>query len=363
MQEMKLNHAFAKEIVDCWCKEISTVDLSPSKVKQLEVSLFSAVANGTKEIIIGILEAYPDLIHASNASDRSLIMTAIEFRQEKIFSLLRRRKYAKFDVIFRTDNGGNNMLHLAGQLPPTQQLAKISGAALQMQRELQWFKEVESVMPTKSAKKPNSNGDKPRQLFTKAHKQLRDDGEQWMKQTANSSTVVSALIITIMFTAAFTVPGGNVQDTGLPILRRSKTFLIFIISDAISLFSSSTSVLMFLGILTSRYAEDDFLISLPTKLIIGLSSLFLSIVAMMIAFCATLIIMLHGRLSVIIPVVLLAAVPICLFARLQFPLLVEIFMSTYFGIFRRNKIQEAFVLLCNRLVNSWKQLLRISFRR
>ncbi|KAJ4827690.1 hypothetical protein Tsubulata_035284 [Turnera subulata] len=337
IQEMKSNHACAMEILECLCKEISTTDLSESQVKEVEKLLFSAAENGTKEILTGILDAYPDLIHASDPEDRKLIMTAIVSRQEKIFSLLLGKKYAKLAFQFGTDKDRNNMLHLAGLPPPPQQLAKISGAALQMQRELQWYKEVESVMTTNYAYNVNSNGDTPRQLFTKNHKELKNEGEQWMKDTATSSTVVGALIITIMFTAAFTVPGGNIQETGLPLFRRSKTFLIFIISDAISLFSSSTSVLMFLGILTSRYAEDDFLKSLPTKLIIGLSTLFLSIVTMMIAFCATLIIMLHGRLSVIIPVVLLASVPICLFARLQFPLLVEIFMSTYFGIFRMNK--------------------------
>ncbi|KAJ4824512.1 hypothetical protein Tsubulata_039579, partial [Turnera subulata] len=343
MQEMKLNHAYAMDIVAILCKEISTGDYFYERVEEVEKLLFSAVENGTKEIVVAILDVCPSLINARDSQDRSLIMTATASRQEKIFRFLVRREHAKIEISVDSDNDGNTMLHLAGLLPPAAQLAKISGAALQMQRELQWFKEVERVTPIKYVGYPNSNGDTARQLFTKSHKQLKDEGEQWMKQTASSSTVVGALIITIMFTAAFTVPGGNVQETGLPIFRRSKTFLIFIISDAISLFSSSTSVLMFLGILTSRYAEDDFLQSLPEKLILGLSSLFLSIVAMMIAFSATLIIMLHGRLSVIIPVVLLAGVPIYLFARLQFPLLVEIFMSTYFGFFRRKKIQEAFV--------------------
>ncbi|KAJ4833740.1 hypothetical protein Tsubulata_039549 [Turnera subulata] len=158
-----------------------------------------------------------------------------------------------------------------------------------------------------------------------------------MKETASSCTVVGALIITIMFAGAFTVPGGNFQDSGHPIFGRKKVFITFIVSDAIALFSSSTSVFMFLGILTSRYAEDDFLISLPRKLIIRLSSLFMSIVAMMIAFCATIIIMLRGRLSVIVPVCLLAGIPVFLFMVLQFPLLVEIFNSTYFGIFSKKK--------------------------
>ena len=43
-------------------------------------------------------------------------------------------------MITSIDNSGNNMLHMAGFLAPSSQLSRIPGAALQMQRELQWFK-------------------------------------------------------------------------------------------------------------------------------------------------------------------------------------------------------------------------------
>jgi len=197
------------------------------------------------------------------------------------------------------------------------------------------MQEVKSIMDTNKHLR-NDKEQTARELFTSDHKDLLVKGEKWMKQAATSCTVVGALIITIMFTAAFTVPGGNVQETGYPVFKDEKSFTVFIVADAISLFSSSTSVLMFLGILTSRYAEEDFLKSLPTKLIIGLSMLFFSIAAMMVTFCAALIIMLDGRLQVIIPIVLLASIPVTLFMLLQFPLLVEIFVSTYGpGIFNR----------------------------
>lgn len=74
-----------------------------------------------------------------------------------------------------------------------------------------------------------------------------------MKSTATSYAMVGAFIVTIMFAAAFTVPVGNIQDTGInPVFLHKKAYMNVIISDAISLFSSSTSVLMFLGILTAR---------------------------------------------------------------------------------------------------------------
>jgi hypothetical protein len=199
------------------------------------------------------------------------------------------------------------------------------------------MQEVESIVHPNTKEAFNDDGICPPELFTKNHKDLMKEGEQWMKDTATSCTVVGALILTIMFAAAITVPGGNDQ-TGLPMFLKKKVFMLFIISDSLSLFSSSTSVLMFLGVLTSRYAEDDFLKSLPTKMIIGLSTLFFSIATMMIAFSAALLIMLRGDTWLVIPAICLASVPVTLFVWMQFPLLVDMSISTYGpGVFDRKK--------------------------
>ena len=133
------------------------------------------------------------------------------------------------------------------------------------------MQEVEGIVNPAAKFYKNKEGDTPWKVFSDSHRGLVKEGEKWMKGTATSYTVVGALIITIMFAAAFTVPGGNIQDIGIPVFLHKKAFTAFMVSDAISLLASTTSVLMFLGILTSRYAEQDFLKSLPTKLIIGLS--------------------------------------------------------------------------------------------
>ena len=62
---------------------------------------------------------------------------------------------------------------------------------------------------------------------------MRKDGEQWMKDTATSCTVVGALIVTIMFAAVFTIPSGNDQNNGFPIFLNKKLFMVFIVSDAL----------------------------------------------------------------------------------------------------------------------------------
>ncbi|GKD49195.1 ankyrin repeat-containing domain, PGG domain protein [Tanacetum coccineum] len=142
-------------------------------------------------------------------------------------------------------------------------------------------------------------------VFTESHAELLEKGQQWMKDTTSSCTVVDALVVTMAFAAAFTVP------------------------DAIALFSSSTSVLMFLGILTSRYAEADFLYALPKRLTIGLLSLFMSLAATLIAFSAALALLLRDIVNwIAAPLVIATSIPVCSFGLLQFPLLVELVHST-----------------------------------
>ena len=198
------------------------------------------------------------------------------------------------------------------------------------------MQEVESIAPAKVRLSLNKGGLTPRQLFTRNHKGMMSNGEKWMKDTVTSCMVVGALVVTVMFTVAFTVPGGNDQNKGFPIFINEKLFMVFIVSDALSLFSSSTSVLVFLGIFTSRYAEEDFHMSLPNKLIIGFSTLLISILAMMTAFSVSLFLMLRGQLWILSLIIFLASIPVTLIVSMLWPLLVDMALSTYGpGIFDR----------------------------
>ncbi|KDP33084.1 hypothetical protein JCGZ_13657 [Jatropha curcas] len=301
--DRKLNHAYARELLHLMAKHISSsIDDTKFEENGIYAAFFGAIKYGVVEVVIELLKANSNLLTVVDKKSRNLLMNAVHYRRENVFSII----YAL-------------------------------GAALQMQRELQWYKEVESIVDPLSKEYTNIDGDNANKIFSETHQQLVIDGEKWMKETATSCTVVGALIITIMFSAAFAVTvGSNDQETGVPIFSQRIEFTIFIISDIISLFASSTSVLMFLGVLTSRYSEVDFLKSLPTKLIIGLSALFLSIATMMAAFCSILMIVLKGELNLVLPITLLASIPVILFIFLQFPLLVEIFVSTYgLGVFNR----------------------------
>ncbi|KAF8377141.1 hypothetical protein HHK36_030514 [Tetracentron sinense] len=352
--DRKLMNIQALEILRCICKEISTLDDLQIKSINARSAVFEAIKYGNIEFIVEIIKHCPHLTWSIDVNNRGIFFASILHRQERIFNFLYEIGAHKREMVGSLDKFHNSSLHLAGMIAPSSQLARVSGAALQMQHELQWFKEVENITQPKYKEWLNIEGKTPRALFTEEHKNLVKEGEKWMKDTASSSMVVATLIATVMFAAAFTVPGGNNGNTGIPIFLGQKSFMVYIVSDALSLFSSATSVLMFLGILTSRYAEDDFLKTLPRRLIIGLATLFFSIVTMMIAFGATLVIVLHERLPwVVIPVSSMACVPITLFASLQFPLLVDIVYSTYGpGLFnRKRKTKRSNLIQC--VSNNW----------
>lgn len=182
-----------------------------------------------------------------------------------------------------------------------------------------------------------NHGKTAREVFREEHKELMAEGEKWMKDTSNSCMLVAALIATVVFTAVFTVPGGNNGDTGIPIFLDKTSFMVFVISDVLSLFSSSTAILMFLSILTARYAEEDFLESLPKRMIIGLTSLFVAIATMMIAFGAALSLVLADR-WIAISTILLASFSVSMFILLQLPLYLQMVQSTYGRHFRPQKL-------------------------
>jgi hypothetical protein len=184
-------------------------------------------------------------------------------------------------------------------------------------------------VPFQCSSEKNLDGEIPYDLFIRTHDQLQRDDENWMRNTSTNCMLVATLIATIVFAAAFTVPGGNDQVKGSPIFLELNWFTIFFISDSIALFCSTTSILSFLSILTSRYTEHDFLYSLHKRLMFGLTMLFISIVAMVITFNATCFLVYQEKTAVIPSVtILLACIPILGFVWLHCGLFLDIARST-----------------------------------
>lgn len=301
-------------------------------------ALLEAVEYGNKEFFIEIIKRNPQLLWISEeTSGRNLFQLAVGFRKETIFNLIYGLDDRKVTLLRSYDQEHNNILHIAAQLSSPEQLSKVAGAALKMQRETQWFHEIKSLVSEREVVEKNKEGKTPRQVFEASHEPLRKEAEEWMKGTATACSFVAALIATVTFQAIFTIPGGTNDTLGEPFLLRDSHFMAFIIVDALSLFASCTSVFTFLSILTARYSFDDFIVSLPRKMLLALTILFVAITSMLIAFTTALFTSMRQKPVLVISVVPLAYLPAVLFLMMQYPLLKEMISFTYGkGLFDRD---------------------------
>lgn len=87
-----------------------------------------------------MLKANPEFLWIRNSEGMSIFHYAVLRRQAKIFSLIYGLKGRVEGLLAERDKSGNTILHLAGMLTEHTVVDKITGAALQMEREVEWFK-------------------------------------------------------------------------------------------------------------------------------------------------------------------------------------------------------------------------------
>ncbi|XP_019169851.1 PREDICTED: uncharacterized protein LOC109165504 [Ipomoea nil] len=353
IKEKMLKHEEAVKLVKCLCDKLKT--LNGTQVASLaKEAIIQAAYLDIEEVVENIVEAYPATAYYKDKNGRNILHIAVENRSINVYNLICGTNVLKHDLVDEKDNNGNTIVHLAGKLAPSHKLNSnrgiVSGAALQMQREMRWFKGVKKTAPPYFSSLRNKDEKTPKMVFTDEHKDLKKEGEKWMKETATACSIVAALIVTVVFAAAITVPGGNsdggfnatitvprlnngsgfsgtiatvnnnnnnassngtiidsiekTPDEGLPIFSRKDAFRSFYVFNSVSLFTAVPSLLLFLSILTSRYAEEDFLHRLPLKLIAGIITLLASVIFMMGSFSTT-VYMVFGKTVLSVRVLLM----------------------------------------------------------
>ncbi|KAF2325250.1 hypothetical protein GH714_025725 [Hevea brasiliensis] len=256
-----------------------------SEMVEKETAILIAAKNGITEMVEKILEKFPVAIHDMNPERKNVVLLAVENRQPHVYQLLLKRKVMRDSIFRRVDDKGNSALHLAATLGAYKPWL-IPGSALQMQWEIKWYEYVKKSMPPHFFPRYNKDNKTSRDIFTETHSELVKSGGEWLTNTSESCSVVAALIATVAFATSTAVPGGVNENSGAPTLESHPAFNAFAISSLVALCFSITAVVMFLSILTSRYQEKDFGKDLPRKLLLGLSSLFVSIAAVLVSFCS-----------------------------------------------------------------------------
>ncbi|XP_056166508.1 uncharacterized protein LOC115684503 [Syzygium oleosum] len=348
--ELKLRHECSLELATLVFKEKKASMETPEILELTSAIVLDAASSGISEIVKLCLENYPELMWDKEFT-KKLIEEVVRAQHVELFRLM--NVYNTIPKLRYKFQRNCDLMATAVEWSLGYVPADVSGSAFLLQREIQWFKILEdrssplikSLKFKMKVKKdkigPSSEsleleltkerrGKTYWEVFLEQRKDLLKEATQWMKDTSSSCSLVATLIITVAFVAVFTVPGSNDNSTGIPVFLEKGSFMVFAVADALALFSSITTTLMFLAIQTSRYATEDFLHSLPRKMILGLTFLFLSLAFMLVVFGSALMIVLSERLKwIYIPITLLAAIPIILFAILQLPLYVEMVESTY----------------------------------
>ncbi|CAI9781201.1 unnamed protein product [Fraxinus pennsylvanica] len=290
------------------------------EIEKGETALLVAAKNGVVEMVEKIIKLFPVAINDMNTSKKNIVVLAVENRQPRVYRFLLEKTTMKETIFQKVDVHGNSALHLAAKLGDRRPWL-IPGSALQMQWEIKWYEFVKKSMPLHFFVRQNEENKTAREIFTESHNELVKSGVEWLSNTSKSCSVVAALIATVAFATSTNFPGSFKEENNKPTLANEPVFTAFSIASLVALYFSVTSLVMFLAILTSRYQEKDFAKDLPTKLLVGLTTLFVSIASILVSFCAGHFFVLKDELKYFSFLVYgITCLPVTFFAIAQFPL-------------------------------------------
>lgn len=131
-------------MLDFMCEVTQGLTLKQMQEGIVQQAILQAVEQGNVEFVRKMCEANPMLLAISDGKGKSLFQFSIECRQEKVYCFLfgSMPETIRKSVESGADKFGNSTLHSAASLSSIAiaQLNHIQGAAMQLQRELQWFK-------------------------------------------------------------------------------------------------------------------------------------------------------------------------------------------------------------------------------
>ncbi|KAG4402731.1 hypothetical protein GLYMA_02G268300v4 [Glycine max] len=296
-----------------------------------------AARNGIVEIVNEILTQFISVFYTTNSQEENILLVAVRNKKPLVVENLRKKFQKEYPEVWNTltlavNKDGKTMLHMAAYASEEYKPWQISGSALQLMWDVNWFQYIKSLVPEHYHLRSDKNNQTADEIFKEEHKELRKESSEWLKETSESCSVVAALVAGVSFATAATIPGGN-DDKGYPHLEDKPAFHAFVISSVVGLGFSLTGLIMFLTILTSRKLYRAFRIDLPLKLLLGLSSLFVSIVALILSFCTShSFLFTHKYKTVIFPIYVATCLPVTFYAVAQLPLYLDLLTFILFKV-------------------------------
>ncbi|CAK9169119.1 unnamed protein product [Ilex paraguariensis] len=282
------SHYIKYESIDT---EVSSFGISSRKKNKVPDPLIQATTFGIFELVIAILQKYPQAADSFDENGRNILHISVEQKHRFLYEYLMNSLAYKDRMLADIDNRGNTILHLAScvQNPATSQRRIIDVANQwrvnyhvgtkqgsiplinQMSRDVLWFKQVKHDTYPHLTHVRNMDGMTAEELFEENYSSVREEAQKAAKEVSGNFIIVSILIATLNFAALFTVPGGFDQNTGDPMLLSShrqemQFFMIYVWLSVVSALFSLANLLL---IQVSRFNTNDFLIAVPTKFILS----------------------------------------------------------------------------------------------
>ncbi|XP_028764609.1 uncharacterized protein LOC114722684 [Neltuma alba] len=299
--------------------------LEPLRCKNY-TPLLLAASTGIIEIVEKIIESHPDAVsHVSQHDEENVLHVAVKHRQKNIYKHLKEYKVLK-GLAFHIATDNRTLLHQVARMDYYCDGGNHPGVVFQLQEELRWFERVKKIVPCHYQLFCNKDNLTARELFDLEHSEMLKEAREWIKGTAQSCSAASVLVATVVFAAGYSVPGGT-NELGIPNLLNFPLFQFFTVMDVVGQASSLVSVMLFLSILTSPFQMQEFYKSLPRKLTMGFTFLFISLISTVLAFVSTILLTTgtgedekwRSRLTYSI-----TFVPVTLFGLTQFPIMMAV---------------------------------------
>ncbi|KAI3856334.1 hypothetical protein MKX03_023607, partial [Papaver bracteatum] len=140
LYKQKLMHEQARALASEMFQQIRDRTDSTNEYFQATSFIKTAIKHGTIEVVEEFLSNLPALIWLDLGGQTIMQMAVVERNEMALNLIIKKSGKNKMDLINMKDENGNTLLHYVAKLASPYQLKSISGAVLQMQRELQWFK-------------------------------------------------------------------------------------------------------------------------------------------------------------------------------------------------------------------------------
>ncbi|MCL7039648.1 hypothetical protein MKW94_019491, partial [Papaver nudicaule] len=138
LHDKKVRQEQALQIVGIICPLLSDMSVDGLAEAGASDAIHLTTTNGIVKFFTMLINCNSNLVSSVDENGRGLFQNAVMSRQVNIFEAICQMGF-KNQSTSSVDESKNNILHFAALWRPTLQLDKVSGEALQMQREIQWF--------------------------------------------------------------------------------------------------------------------------------------------------------------------------------------------------------------------------------